>query len=56
MTVGEYINNLLDIIDSLENYDDDEILTLSEDESGIKFIVGEIEAYNESLNWGVKCL
>jgi len=50
MTVGEYKSFLLEIIESLDEYDDDSILNASHDESGIKFIVGEIEAYNESLN------
>ncbi len=51
MTVGEYIDELLEIIESLESYSDDEELTVHQDETGYThFIVGDLNRYKEGLS------
>ena len=51
MTVGEYIDELMNIIEQLQEYDDDELLTTVQDENGeLTYIVGDTECHTESLN------
>lgn len=51
MTVGEYINQQLDIIEELSQYDDDNELTVHEDENGYThFILGAIDKFAATLN------
>lgn len=51
MTVGEYINQQLDIIEELSQYDDDNELTVHEDENGYThFILGSIDKFAATLN------
>ncbi|HSN66744.1 MAG TPA: hypothetical protein VLS94_08890 [Fusibacter sp.] len=51
MTVGEYIDELLNIIEELQEYDDDNELTVHEDENGYThFILGAIDKFADTLN------
>jgi len=51
MTVGEYIEELLQIIEGLEEYDDSEQLTVHQDENGYThFIVGDLNEFKQSCN------
>lgn len=51
MTVGEYINQQLDIIEELSQYDDDNELTVHEDENGYTyFILGATDKFAATLN------
>ena len=51
MTVGEYIEELLEIIEALEEYEDNEQLTVHQDETGYRhFIVGDLNEFRESCN------
>lgn len=51
MTVGEYITELQSIIDELSDYDDDNELTIHEDENGYThFILGAIDKFADTLN------
>ena len=51
MTVGEYIDELMNIIEQLQEYDDNEQLTAIQDDAGeITYIVGDTECYTQSLN------
>lgn len=51
-TIGEYLKTLMELIDELSQFDDDENLEMIESLDGtVTYLVGEeIDRYKESLN------